>query len=62
MIIDEEKLRNDLIDLIGPATTIYPVVTSDLVRAECADDEELVQMASSYGININNYEIDEDNN
>lgn len=59
MIIDEEKLRSDL---IGPATTIYPVATADLVRAECADDEGLVQMASSYGININNYEIDEDNN
>ena len=35
MIINEEKLRSDL---IGPATTIYSVATADLVRAECADD------------------------
>ena len=57
MVIDIEKLRNDLIDYLGTAFyTGYGVAIVEISKVQNANAEELIAMAEQYGFNLNNYE------
>ena len=57
MEIDYDRLREDLINYVGTATTIFPVATMDLIEIERASNERLIQIAIRYGFNIQDYKI-----
>ena len=57
MEIDYDRLREDLINYVGPATTIFPVATMDLIEIESASNENLIQIAIRYGFDIEDYKI-----
>ena len=54
--IDVEKLREDVVDYFGSATPMYPVAIMDVVKAENASPEELVNIAVKNGFDLTDYE------
>ena len=52
---DIDKLREDLINLIGSATPIIEYAESDLVNAEICSEEELILLALSFNFNLDDY-------
>ena len=52
---DFESLRNDLIDIIGPATPINEFAQAYLVNASICSDEELIRLALSFNFNLDDY-------
>lgn len=59
IIIDIDKLRKDLIDYYGTATSFNPVVYLDLIKIEKASDQELIDIAIKNNINLNDYIIND---
>ncbi|MCR5202813.1 MAG: hypothetical protein K6D02_06995 [Lachnospiraceae bacterium] len=57
MIIDIDKLRDDMMDEYGTAMGNFPMATMDLVEVENASPEELVDMAMNEGIDLRKYEV-----
>ena len=57
MIIDGDKLREDLMNYYGSATPFYPAAILEVSRVENATPEELLSIAQSNNVNLNNYEI-----
>lgn len=57
MTIDIDKLRDDLIDYFGSASTIYPITIIDVTKVESASDEEVVKIALENGFDLRDYEI-----
>lgn len=56
MVIDDSKLREDLIDYFGAAMSNgFPMAITELSRAESASDEELVNLAMENGIDLTSY-------
>ena len=53
--IDLERLRNDLIDYFGTATTSFFCAQSDLVNVSSASDIELVNIAIQNNFNLDDY-------
>ena len=57
MIIDGDKLKNDLMDYYGSATPFYHAAFLDVSRVENATPEELVNIAISNNIDLSEYEL-----
>jgi len=58
MDIDIERLRQDLIDYFGSATSIYTMAIIDVINIESADVYKLIQIAKNNGFDLNNYIIE----
>ena len=56
--INTDKLRKDLIDYYGTATSFNPLAYQELIRIERAANEELINIAIKNNINLNDYIID----
>jgi len=57
--IDYDKLRHDLIDYFGTASfNVSMMAMADLTRVQCADNEELIQIARECKINLENYLVE----
>lgn len=58
MIIDADKLREDMVNYYGTAMFGgLPMAMMDLSRAENASDEELVRMALDNNVDLSKYEV-----
>ena len=57
IIIDIDKLKDDLINYFGSATPMYPVAFMDVINVENASPEELVQIAIQNGFDLNDYRV-----
>ncbi len=56
MIIDTEKLREDLKDYFGTAMfNASPLAMFDLSKVERASDAELLDIANKNGVDLNKY-------
>lgn len=56
MNIDINKLREDLKDYFGSAMfNVSPIAMINLEEVEKASDEELIEIAISYGFDLNKY-------
>ena len=54
--IDTDRLRRDLMDYYGTAMCSgFPMAVTDLSRVECADDEQLVEIAQRNGVDLSKY-------
>ena len=53
--IDSEKLRKELIELIGSYTPINKIAYSDLIRVQMADENELIEIARYFNIDLDEY-------
>ena len=53
--INIEELRKDLTDYFGTAMFTFPVAMMDLIDAEKASGDELIQIALNNGFNLDNY-------
>lgn len=58
--IDYKRLRECLIHYFGAGIYIIPVAVGDLVYVQTCLDEELVDIASLNGIDINDFLIHDD--
>lgn len=56
--LDIERLRKDLINYYGTATSFNPVAFMDIIKIENATDEELIQIAITNNVELNNYITD----
>ena len=54
---DIECLRNDLINFLGSGMNVYPAIVYEMDIVAKATDEEVMNIAINYGINIENYKI-----
>ena len=59
MNIDIERLRQDLIDYFGSATSIYPMAIIDVIEVENADNYKLIEIAKSNGFDLNDYVVEQ---
>lgn len=57
MIIDGDKLREDLMNYYGSATPFYPVAIMDVARVQSASPEELLEIANRNNVDLSTYEI-----
>ena len=57
MIIDGDKLREDLMNYYGSATPFYPQAILDVSRVQNATSEELLDIASRNNVDLGSYEI-----
>ena len=55
--IDYESLRRDLIDYFGTATNLYPLAILEVIKIETATNNELINIATNNGFNIEDYKI-----
>ncbi len=61
MAIDYERLREDVMDFIGTAMAAFaPMAMIDVIAAQKASNEELLQIAKRYDFDIGLYYIDEE--
>ena len=58
IIIDIDKLRKDLIDYYGTATSFNKTAYLDVIKIEKTSDQELINIAIKNNINLNNYIMD----
>lgn len=56
MDIDYNKLRSDLIDYLGTASSYNPMVIIDIMDVQKATNSELENYAIRYGFNLDNYQ------
>ena len=56
MELNIERLRNDLINYYGSASTIYPVALSNVIEVDSASDERLIEIALSNRFDLSRYE------
>lgn len=54
--IDFDKLRRDLMNYYGTATSVFPMAYMDVINVENASDEELIRIALRNGFNLEDYE------
>ena len=60
-VSDIDKLREDLIDLLGTAMIeVSGAASIDLNRVYKASPDELVEIATEYGLNVSDYNIEEE--
>lgn len=57
MNIDYDRLRRDLVEYFGTASSINPTAIYELQKVYSATELELEKIAKRNGFNINNYEI-----
>ena len=57
MEIDIEKLRNDLINYFGTATTYNQLAYVKLIEIENASFDKLIEIAINNNFNLEDYEI-----
>ena len=58
VIIDIERLRNDLIDYFGTAMySGFGMVVVDVVKVQRASDEEVISIAQECNFDLNKYVI-----
>ena len=57
MNIDIERLKGDLMDYFGTATSIYPVAIMKVIEVENASYDKLIEIARCNGFNLDNYVI-----
>ncbi len=57
MVIDIEKLRDDLIDYFGTAMGMFPMAIMDVSKVERASESELISIARKNGFDLSKYEI-----
>ena len=61
MEIDIERLREDVIDYVGSAmASVAPMALIDVISAEMANPERLLQIAKQYDFDIGKYIINDD--
>ena len=60
MIIDGDKLKEDLKEELGAAWQVYPFMVGALGELEKANGQQLVDMAQMLGKDLSDYEIEED--
>ena len=53
--LDFEKLRRDLINYFGSATSFNPVAFMDVIKVENASEEELIEIALKNGFDLEDY-------
>lgn len=54
---DYERLRNDLINYFGTATSFSPVAFMDVIKVEHASNNELISIAYSNNFDLNDYKV-----
>lgn len=60
-VSDIDKLREDLIDLLGTAMIeVSGAASIDLNRVYQASPDELVEIATEYGLKVSDYNIEEE--
>ncbi len=52
---DTYRLRQDLIDIIGPATLINEYAQADLIKVETCSDYEVILIALEFNICLDDY-------
>lgn len=55
--IDFRSLRSDLMDYFGTGFMEFPGAGGDLLMVECADNSELIEIASDNGFDLSDYYI-----
>ena len=61
MIVDIERLREDLLDYYGTASQSgFPMAIVELGNVENASPYQLVEMAKDAGVDLSDYTIDDD--
>ncbi len=55
--IDYEKLREDLINYYGSATTFYPASYMDVIKVQNANNEELIYIAQQNNFDLEDYKV-----
>lgn len=53
--IDYEKLREDLINYFGSATSFYSVAYMDVIKVQNASNEELIYIALQNNFDLEDY-------
>ena len=54
-MIDYDKLREDLMNQVGPAMFMYGPAFIELIDIESATEDELEEKADEYGFNLDDY-------
>ena len=57
MIMDIERLRDDLMDYLYSLSFDNEEASLDIVKAECARDNELMLLALRYGVSLDTYRL-----
>ncbi len=57
MVMDIERLRDDLMDYLYSISFDNEKICLDIVKAECARDNELMLIALKYGIGLDSYRL-----
>ena len=60
MIIDGDKLKEDLKEELGAAWHVFPYAVGGLGQLENASGQQLVEMANILGKDLSDYEIQDD--
>ena len=55
--MDFERLRDDLRDYFGTAMQFFPAAVIDLSEVDTASNEKLIDIASSCGFDLSEYEV-----
>ena len=58
--IDFYRLRRDLIDYYGTATSLFPAAIMEVIDIKKASHEKLLVYARNCGFNLNNYVVMEE--
>ena len=59
IVIDVDRLREDLIDYFGAATPINQLAYADIIAIENASDRQIVQIAQANGIDLEKYVVNQ---
>ena len=54
---DIEWIRYDLIEFLGGGVCIYPALAEEIEQIRVASDEDVIRVAISYGIDVEDYRI-----
>lgn len=57
MEFDIERLRNDLINYFGTASSFFPVAYMDLFEVQNASNDKIIQIAIDNNFNLDDYRI-----
>lgn len=57
MNIDIERLREDLINYFGTASSYNPIAMMDLIKVENASDDEIIKIAKKNNFDLKQYII-----
>ncbi|MBQ8891655.1 MAG: hypothetical protein IJ068_02190 [Bacilli bacterium] len=59
MEIDISKLRDDLINYFGSATSFFPFASMDLIEVENASPSQLIDIAIKNNFDLDNYIVND---